>query len=137
MRLSGVSSSVMSDSVAPRFLCPWNSPGKNTGVGCHSLLQGIFLTQGLNPGFLHCHLSHPESAQFSSVAQSCPTVCDPMNRSTPGLPVHHQFPEFTQIHVHHISDAIQPSDPLSSPSPPAPNPSQHQSPQKSRTLQRT
>ena len=65
--------------------------------------------------------------QFSSVAQSCPTLCDPVNRSTPGLPVHHQLPEFTQIHVHRGSDAIQPSHPLSSPSPPAPNPSQHQS----------
>ena len=54
---------------------------------------------------------------FSSVAQSCPTLCDPMNRSTPGLPVHHQLPEFTQIHVHWVSDAIQPSHPLSSPSP--------------------
>ena len=67
------------------------------------------------------------SVQFSSVAQSCPTLCDPMNHSTPGLPVHHQLPEFTQTHVHPISDAIQPSHPLSSPSPPAPNPSQHQS----------
>ena len=66
------------------------------------------------------------SVQFSSVAQSCPTLCNPMNRSTPGLPVHHQLPEFTQIHVHRIGDAIQPSHPLSSPSPPAPNPSQHQ-----------
>ena len=65
--------------------------------------------------------------QFSSVAQSCPTLCDPMNRSTPGLPVHHQLPEFTQTHAHWVSDAIQPSRPLSSPSPPAPNPSQHQS----------
>ena len=65
--------------------------------------------------------------QFSSVAQSCPTLCDPMNRSTPGLPVHHQLPEFTQTHVYQVSDAIQPSHPLSSPSPPAPNPSQHQS----------
>ena len=64
---------------------------------------------------------------FSSVAQSCPTFCDPMNRSMPGLPVHHQLPEFTQAHVHRVSDAIQPSHPLSSPSPPAPNPSQHQS----------
>jgi len=62
-----------------------------------------------------------------SVAQSCPTLCDPMNRSTPGLPVHHQLPEFTQTHVHRVGDAIQPSHPLSSPSPPAPNPSQHQS----------
>ena len=68
------------------------------------------------PLFLH-------SAQFSSVAQSCPTLCDPMNHSTPGLPVHHQLLEFTQTHVHQVSDAIQPSHPLSSPSPPAPNPS--------------
>ena len=66
--------------------------------------------------------------QFSSVAQLCPTLCDPMNCSTPGLPVHHQLPEFTQTHVHRVGDAIQPSHPLSSPSPPAPNPSQHQSP---------
>ena len=65
--------------------------------------------------------------QFSSVAQSCPTLRDPMNRSTPGLPVHHQLPEFTQTHVHGVSDAIWPSHPLPSASPPAPNPSQHQS----------
>ena len=64
--------------------------------------------------------------QFSSVAQSCPTLCDPMNRSTPGLPVHHQFPESTQTHVHRVGDVIQLSHPLSSPSLPAPNPSQHQ-----------
>ena len=61
--------------------------------------------------------------QFSSVTQSCLTLCGPMNCSTPGLPVHHQLPEFTQTHVHRVSDAIQPSHPLSSPSPPAPNPS--------------
>ena len=67
------------------------------------------------------------SVQFSSVAQSCPALCDPMNRSTPGLPVHHQLPEFTQTHVHRVSDAIQPSHPLLSPLPPASNPSQHQS----------
>ena len=67
------------------------------------------------------------SVQFSSIAQSCPTLCDPMNHSMPGLPVHHQLPEFTQTHVHRVSDAIQPSHPLLSPSPPAPNPSQHQS----------
>ena len=66
------------------------------------------------------------SVQFSSVTQSCLTLCDPMNRSMPGLPVHHQVPEFTQTHVHRVGDAIQPSHPLSSPSPPAPNPSQHQ-----------
>ena len=63
--------------------------------------------------------------QFSSVPQSCPTLCNPMNRSTPGLPVHHQLPEFTHTHAHRVSDAIQPSHPLSSPSPPAPNPSKH------------
>ena len=66
-------------------------------------------------------------SQFSSVAQSCPTLCNPMNCSTPGLPVHHQLPEFTQTHIHRVSDAIQPSHPLSSPSPLAPNPFQHQS----------
>ena len=64
--------------------------------------------------------------QFSSVAQSCSTLCDPMNRSTPSLPVHHKLPEFTQTHVHQVSDAIQPSHPLSSPSLPALSPSQHQ-----------
>ena len=67
------------------------------------------------------------SDQIRSVAQSCQTLCDPMNHSRPGLPVHHQLPEFTQTHVHRVTDAIQPSHPLSSPSPPAPNPSQHQS----------
>ena len=66
------------------------------------------------------------SIQFSSISQSCPTLCNPMNRSTPGLPVHHQLPEFTQTHVHRVSDAIQPSHPLSSPYPPAFNISQHQ-----------
>ena len=67
------------------------------------------------------------SVQFSSVAQSCPTLCNPMDCSKLGLPVHHQLLEFTQTHVHQVGDAIQPSHPLSSPSPPAPNPSQHQS----------
>ena len=69
------------------------------------------------------------SVQFSRVQfrQSCPAFCDPMNRSTPGLSVHHQLREFTQTHVHRVDDAIQPSHPLSSPSPPAPNPSQHHS----------
>ena len=68
-----------------------------------------------------------DCVQFSSATQSCPTLCEPMNRSTPGLPVHHQLPEFTQTHVRRVSDAIQPSHPQSSPSPAAPNPSQHQS----------
>ena len=70
-----------------------------------------------NPGF-KCKLG----IQFSSVAQSCPTLCDPMNRSTPGLPVHHQLPEFTQTHVHRVGDAIQPSHSLSYPFPPTPIP---------------
>ena len=64
--------------------------------------------------------------QFSSVAQSSPTLCDPMNCSMPGLPVHHHLPQFTQTHVHQVRDAIQPPHPWSSASPPAPNPSQHQ-----------
>ena len=72
------------------------------------------------------HKALKNKVQSSSVAQSCPTLCDPMNCSTPGIPVHHQLPEFTQTHVHQVGDAIQPSHPLSSPSPPAPNPSQHQ-----------
>ena len=66
------------------------------------------------------------SVQFSSVPQSCPTLCDPINRSTPGLPVHHKLPESIQTYAHRVGDAIQPSHPLSSPSSPAPNPSQHQ-----------
>ena len=77
---------------------------------------------------LFCKKSEVQKAfiQFGSVAQLCPTLCNPMNHSTPGLRVHHHLPEFTQTHVHRVSDAIQPSHPLSSPSPPAPNPSQHQ-----------
>ena len=77
--------------------------------------------------FLRCLHALRVRDQIRSVAQSCPTLCDPMNRSMPGLPVHHQLPEFTQTHVHRVSDAIQPSHPLSSPSPLAPNPSQCQS----------
>ena len=74
-----------------------------------------------------CFLNISVSDQIRSVAQSCPTLYDPMNHSTPGLPVHHQLPEFTETHIHGVSDAIKPSHPRSSPSPPAPNPSQHQS----------
>ena len=110
---------------------PWDSPGKNTGVGCHFLLQCRKVKSESEVAQSCPTFSDPMDCSppgsFSSVAQSCPTLCDPMNRSTPGLPVHHQLPEFTQIHVHRVSDAIQPSHPLSSPSPPAPNPSQHHS----------
>ena len=93
----------------------------------------IYLPILLNEIYLFSHFSKQEgglafshSVQFSSVAQSCRTLCDPMNCSTPGLPVHHQLPEFTQTHVHWVSDTIQPSHPLSSPSPPALNLSEHQ-----------
>ena len=76
--------------------------------------------------FLRTKLSYV-MYQIRSVVQSCPTLCDPMNHSTPGIPFHHQLPEFTQTHIHRVSDAIQPSHPLSSPSPLVSNPSQHQS----------
>ena len=89
----------------------------------HFLWGDIFVEHKIT-----CALLGPNiSLQFSSVTQSCPTLCNPMNHSKPGFPVHHQLPEFTQTHVHWVRDAIQPSHPLSSPSPPAPNPSQHQS----------
>ena len=144
-----------------RLFCPWDFPGKNTGMGCHFLPQGIFPTQGLKPclfPLLHSQLGslplvatwealYKHSVQFSLVAQLCLTLCDPMNLSTPGLPVHHHLPEFTQTHIHRVADAIQPSHPpeftqthihqvtdaiqashpLLSHCPPAPNPSQHQS----------
>ena len=84
----------------------------------------ITLDGWLNKNFFY-HQFCFSSFQFSH-SVVCPTLCDPINHSTPGLPVHHQLPEFTQTHVHRVSDAIQPSHPLSSPSPPAPNPSQHQ-----------
>ena len=74
---------------------------------------------GGTPAYFMSKNYSPQSYQFSSVAQSCPTLCNPMNRSTPGLPVHHQLLEFTQTHIHRVSDAIQPSHPLLSPSPPA------------------
>ena len=129
---------VVSTSLWPHGLYgPWNS-GQNTGVGSLSLLQGIFPTQGSNPVFPYCRqilyqLSHNRSpytsfssVQFSSVIQYCPTLCDPMNHSTTGLPVHHQLPESTETHVNRVGDAIQPSHLLSSTSLPALNLSQNQ-----------
>ena len=100
-------------------------------VGCHAYFQGIFLSQGWNPHLLHWQtgslpLALPRKppfvfqlSQFSSVTQSRLTLCDPMNGSMPGLPVHHQLPGSTKTHVHWVSDAIQPSHPLSSHSTPA------------------
>ena len=93
---------------------------------CTLYLEQFLYFASYVPSCLFWVLSVPFSVRFSSVAQSCLTLCDPMNCSMPGLPVHHQLPEFTQTHVHRVSDAIQPYHPLSSPSPPAPNPSQHQ-----------
>ena len=90
----------------------------------------MHLSHFLLPGIRRVSLSSSWSSkipvQFSSVAQSCPTLCDPMDCSTPDLPVHHHLPEFTQAHVHWVSDAIQPSYPLSSPSPPVLKLFQHQ-----------
>ena len=127
--------SVVSDSVGPqrrqptRLPCPWHSPGKNTGVGCHFLLQCMKVKSESEVAQLCPTLRNPMdcsapgssvhgifqsrvlewgtiafslfllSVQFSSVPQSCLTLCDPMNHSTPGLPVHHQLPEFTQTHI--------------------------------------
>ena len=88
-----------------------------------SVLSLDLLVNGLKVASLITY----SSDQIRSVAQSGPTLGDPMKRGTPGLPVHHQLPEFTETHVHRVSDAIQPFHPLLSPSPPAPNPSQHQS----------
>ena len=101
--------------------------------GClHKVYFGWYKDTNCNLGFIEERriifgISLFSSVQFSSVAQSCPNLCDPMSYSTPGLPVHHHLLEFTQTHVHQVHDAIQPSHPQSSPSPPAPNPSQHQS----------
>ena len=99
-------------------------------------LLGIYLGMELMSHKVTLYLTLSETAffqssstilvQFSSVTQSCLTLCNPIHHSTPGLPVHHQLPEFTQTHAHRVGDAIQPPHPLSSPSPPPPNPSQHQ-----------
>ena len=117
----------------PRLPCPSPIPRAYSNScpssqWCHPTISSSVIP------FSSCLQSFPASGsfpmssshQFSSVTQSCPTLCDPMNRSTPGLPVHHQLPESTQTHVRCVSDAIQPSHPLSSPSPPALSLSQHQ-----------
>ena len=97
------------------------------GERVHERMMKESCKEGQNSNTQNTVPRYPESSvQFSSVAQSCPTLCDPKNRSMPGLPVHHQLPESTQTHVHWVSDAIQPSHPLSSSSPPALNLSQHQ-----------
>ena len=95
--------------------------GEQVGKGCPKLCVVCLLLSDLS-----LPRSFSWDNQFSSVTQLCLTLCNPMNRSTPGLLVHHQLPEFTQTHVHRVGDAIQPSHPLSSPSPLALNLSQHQ-----------
>ena len=112
-----------------------DSLGKNTRVGCHAQLQSVFPTQGLNLGLLHCRqiLYHwaireaPIPAPVSAVAQSCPTLGDSMDCSTPGFPVHHQLLQLAQNHIHWVSNAIQLSHPLSSLSSLALNLTHHQS----------
>ena len=109
--------------VFPRTLMPPSAPSKSIW-GADDVMWFLILWSLSGK---KRQVTNPASDQIRSVAQSCLTLCDPMNRSTPGLPVHHQLPEFTQTHIHQVNNAIQPSHPLSSPSPPAPNPSQHQS----------
>ena len=121
----------MSNSLQPheqqhvRPPCPSTTPrvysnSRPLSWWCHSTISSSVVP------FSSCLQSFPQSVQFSSVAQSCPTLCNPMNCSTPGFPVHNQLPEFTQTHVHRVGDAIQPSQSLLSPSPPSFNLSQHQ-----------
>ena len=107
------------------MLCPEDTESKNMQFSTICTDAAAFYLDFFHlQNFLLLYTRH---ILFSSVAQSCPTPCNPMNRSMPGLPVHHQLLGFTQTHVHRVGDAIQPSHLLSSPFPPAPNPSQHQS----------
>ena len=104
-----------------------NSAAMNIGVHVSlSILVSLLCMPSSGIAGLYGSFISSFSVQFSSAAQSCPTLCDSVNRSMPGIPVHHQLPEFTQTHVHRVGDAIQPSHPLSSPSPSTPNPSQNQ-----------
>ena len=129
----------------PVALTPVHTEWRNEGlIGKHRWWEGVTAQHVNSTGIAYFIPSYEEggrrkghaqglfillltcSVQFSSVTQSCPTLCNPMNCSTQGLPVHHQLSEFTQTQVHWVGDAIQPSHPLSSPSPPALNLSQHQ-----------
>ena len=109
-------------------ICP--APSSHTlpaPSSCHTRLWAQFLSPPISLSMWDfVPRISVATVQLSSVTQSCPTLCNPMDCSTPGLPVHHQLPEFTQTHVHGVSDAIQPSHPLLSPSPPAFNLSQHE-----------
>ena len=106
------------------FILPFLQPTNNKYINISQInfipkIKFLFTNSQMQKKVFH-------SVQFSSVIQPCRTLCDPMNQSMTGLQGHHQLPEFIQTHVHQVSDAIQPSHPLSSPSPPTPNPSQHQ-----------
>ena len=119
----GISQARIVEQVAISFSRGFSWPRDQTHI---SWIGKLFLYSWDNRKTLY-NVSIVNTVQFSSVAQSCPILCHPMNCSMPGLPVHHQLPGYTQTHVHRVSDAIQPSHPLLSPSPPAPNPSQRQS----------
>ena len=132
---SGYAIVILHEVIAAKALSPQTSAQRAELIALVTALQlgkdnklNIFTDSKCGFHMLHAHAAiwKESSVQFSSVTQSCPTLCDPTNRSTPGLPVHHHLPEFTQTHVHRVCDAIQPSHPLSSPSPPALNLSQHQ-----------
>ena len=131
-----IQSAVLCYPRAPAHMTTTTSPGgsrrwprelSSSSEHIHSEAAHFSSTAKDNAAKFSYPTSGSTSDQIRSVTQPCPTLCDPMNRSMPGLPVHHQLPEFTHTHMHRVSDAIQPSHPLSSPSPPAPNPSQHQS----------
>ena len=110
----------------PEFQAVFRKGRDQIPIICWIIKKARELQKNINLCFID-YAKAFDCVQFSSATQSCPTLCKPMNHSTPGLPVHHQLPEFTQTHVRRVSDAIQPSHPQSSPSPAAPNPSQHQS----------
>ena len=122
--LSQVHNLLICPQLFPNVLFFFSVPESNPGYHMTCIRHASSVTSVRQHSEAICWLC---SGQVSSVAQSCLTLFNPMNRSTPGLPVHHQLPEFTQTHVHRVSDATQPSHPRSSPSPPAPHPSQHQS----------
>ena len=112
--------------LVPRQVDKKSRVPEEKGSGALEVEIGVWNSQGGEKNKLLFPLHPFSSVQFSSVTQSCPTLCDPVNCSMPGLPVHHQLLEFTQTHVHLVNDAVQPSHPLSSPSPPTFNLSQHQ-----------
>ena len=113
-----------------KYVCPWRLQTTLVRALVLKALSVCLCAVVQGDSFLHgrslCWVKNTDVLQFSSITQSCPTLCNPMNHNTPGLPVHHQLPEFTQTHVHRVGDAIQPSHPLSFSSPSAPKPSQHQ-----------